>query len=111
MRGLNILTLILLVVGGLCFRLLRDPFARLRRLGVTIAAVLALQFCLGLGNILFQFPVAVATAHNAVGALLLLTLVTLNYYLLTARAAASARPRAASTAAPVRSAEVALGSR
>ena len=68
---------------------MRDPLPGLRRLGVAVACVLAVQFCLGLGNILFQFPVVVATAHNAVGALLLLVMVTLNYQVLTARVAAS----------------------
>lgn len=101
----------LLVVGGLCFRLLRDPRSRLRRLGAGIAVVLTLQFCLGLGNIFFQFPVAVATAHNAVGALLLLTLVTLNYYLLTATAAVPTRSRAEESGAPMRTPEAVLGSR
>ena len=68
-------------------------------MGLVIGSVLAVQFCLGLGNILFQFPVAVATAHNAVGALLLLSMVTLNYYVLTARDAAPA-PRGAGSEQP-----------
>ena len=79
----------LVVVGALCIGLLRSPLRRARRLGVVIGAVLGLQVFLGLGNILFQFPVAVATAHNAGGALLLLTLVTLNYYLVTMRSTAA----------------------
>ncbi len=76
----------LLVVGALCLRLLRDDHTGVRKLGVGIGAVLTVQFLLGLGNILFQFPVWVATAHNAVGALLLLSVITLNYFLRTARA-------------------------
>lgn len=78
----------LLLVGWLSLRLLAAPLAELRSLGKLIAAVLVLQFCLGLGNILFQFPVLVTVSHNAVGALLLLSLVTLAYYLHTAREAA-----------------------
>ena len=89
----------LLVIGALAFRLLRDPFRSLRRMGVVIGSVLAVQFCLGLGNILFQFPVAVATAHNAVGALLLLSMVTLNYRVLSARDTAPA-PRGAGSEQP-----------
>ncbi len=73
----------LFVVGLLALRLRRDAYAPLRRLGNVSLSVLCLQFALGLGNIIFQFPVAVATAHNAVGALLLLTMVTVNFYLLT----------------------------
>ena len=75
----------LLVVGSLCFRLIRSPHEPARRLGMATALVLGVQVLLGLGNIVFQFPVWVATAHNAVGALLLLALVTLNYLLATAR--------------------------
>jgi cytochrome c oxidase assembly protein subunit 15 len=89
----------LLVIGALAYRLLRDPFRGLRRIGLAIACVLTVQFCLGLGNILFQFPVAVATAHNAVGALLLLSMVTLNYQVLTARTAARV-PEAAQNKGP-----------
>jgi cytochrome c oxidase assembly protein subunit 15 len=80
----------LLVVGLLCLRLLRDDHSGVRRLGAVIGAVLGLQLCLGLGNILFQFPVWVATAHNAVGALLLLVVITLNYFLRTAEQKAAA---------------------
>ncbi len=81
----------LLVVGALSLRLLRDPLQALRRLGRAAGTILCLQLLLGLGNIVFQFPVWVATAHNAVGALLLMSVVTVNYYLVTARSAATAR--------------------
>jgi cytochrome c oxidase assembly protein subunit 15 len=76
--------LTLLYVGWLSLGLVRQPVAQLRGFGKIIGAVLALQFCLGLGNIWFKFPLLVTVSHNAVGALLLLTLVTLNYCLLTA---------------------------
>jgi len=76
----------LLYVGWLSLRLLRFPVEKLQGLGRIIAAVLCLQFGLGLGNIFFQFPLVVTVSHNAVGALLLLALVTLNYRLITARA-------------------------
>ena len=55
------------------------------QLAAVIGIVLALQVLLGLGNIVFQFPVSVAVAHNLGGALLLITMVTLNYRLYTAR--------------------------
>ncbi|MEM0955589.1 MAG: COX15/CtaA family protein [Pseudomonadota bacterium] len=73
----------LLVVGFLALRLWRQQALPARRLGAVLASVLALQFLLGLSNIVFHFPVAVATAHNAVGAVLLLVMVTVNYYLVT----------------------------
>lgn len=46
-----------------------------------ILVLLVVQVGLGLSNILFSLPLAVAVAHNAVGALLLLSLITLNYRL------------------------------
>ncbi len=73
----------LLVVGLLSLRLLRSGVAQLVRTGQFIGGVLVLQFVLGLSNIIFHFPLFVTVSHNAVGAFLLLTVVTLNYYLLT----------------------------
>jgi len=46
--------------------------------------VLVLQLLLGIGNVLFALPLAVAVAHNAVGALLLVTLVSIGYRIYTA---------------------------
>jgi cytochrome c oxidase assembly protein subunit 15 len=77
--------LTLVYVGWLCWKLLRSESSLLQGLGKVTGAVLVVQFCLGLGNVFFQFPLIVAVSHNAVGALLLLTLVTLNYRLITAR--------------------------
>ncbi len=74
----------LLYVGWLALSLLRTHSPLLQNLGKVVGGVLLVQFCLGLGNILFQFPLAVTVSHNAVGAFLLLTLVTLNYRLYTA---------------------------
>ena len=44
-------------------------------------ALLVIQLGLGLSNIIWSLPLWVAVAHNAGGALLLLSLVTLNYRL------------------------------
>lgn len=57
--------------------------SRARNQFVIVAVVLALQLLLGIGNIVLHFPLHVTVSHNAVGALLLLTLVTLNYRLFT----------------------------
>lgn len=46
-----------------------------------ILALLVIQLCLGLSNVIWSLPFWVAVAHNAGGALLLLALVTLNYRL------------------------------
>ncbi len=76
----------LLFVGWLSLRVLAAPLANLSRLGKVIGLILLLQFCLGLGNIFFKFPLLATVSHNAVGALLLLSLVTLNYRIYTANA-------------------------
>ena len=74
-----LLTLLMVGASGWCLLRLRAPPAR--RLGGVMLALLAGQFALGLGNVLFHFPLLLAVAHNALGALLLLTLITLNYRL------------------------------
>ncbi|MEP5765491.1 MAG: COX15/CtaA family protein [Halieaceae bacterium] len=75
----------LLFIGWLSLRLMAGPLPQQRQLGKVMAGVLAVQFLLGLGNIFFHFPLLLTVSHNAVGALLLLCLVTLNYYVQTAQ--------------------------
>lgn len=48
-----------------------------RGLGLLIGALLCLQVSLGIGNVLLDLPLAIATAHNGVAALLLLALLAL----------------------------------
>ena len=43
------------------------------------AAVLALQLTLGILNVVLVLPLPVATLHNVVGAVLLLTVIAVNY--------------------------------
>jgi len=84
--------LIVAVLGlWMILRLLRAPEALgLRPWGQALGAVLALQISLGIGNVVLGLPLVVATAHNAVGAALLLVTVAVNYSLHTAtRASAS----------------------
>ncbi len=50
-----------------------------------LLSVLILQLLLGVGNIVLHFPVNVAVAHNLVGAFLLLTMITINHRVFTAR--------------------------
>ncbi|MND00490.1 Heme A synthase [compost metagenome] len=52
----------------------------MRALGVAIAATLALQFSLGVANVLAGLPLWLAAAHNAGAALLLASLVVLSYF-------------------------------
>ena len=65
-----------LFVGGLAIALVRRGAALY---GAALGAVLVLQVGLGIANILAGLPLAVAVAHNAVAALLLVTLVVINF--------------------------------
>jgi cytochrome c oxidase assembly protein subunit 15 len=78
--GAIVVTLVLLLLVA---RLWLTGYALARRMGVVITGVLLLQVGLGVSNILFALPLSVAVAHNAGGALLLLTLVSLNHRLFT----------------------------
>lgn len=50
----------------------------LRRLAILLILLLCLQISLGALNVLWMLPLPIAMAHNAIAALLLLTLITLN---------------------------------
>ena len=76
--GAVLLTLVLL---GLAWQLRKVGMTRLAGL---LLLVLAAQISLGISNVLFGLPLAVAVAHNAGGAVLLLTLVLVNYHARTA---------------------------
>lgn len=81
--------LVALVLGVLAWRLWRTPPSwHLAPLGITLAAVLLLQLMLGIANVVFSLPLVVATAHNAVAAVLLLVMVTINYSVRAARTSA-----------------------
>lgn len=66
---------VLLVVGALAWRLYRVGSA----LAAPLAGVLATQILLGILNVVLVLPLSVATAHNLVGAVLLLGVVAVNY--------------------------------
>jgi cytochrome c oxidase assembly protein subunit 15 len=63
----------------------RGGSGRYRRFGTVVALVLALQVALGVSNVLFQLPLAVAVAHNFVALVLLQVLAALIYSLLQER--------------------------
>ena len=67
-----------LVVGWTAYRTLR--MRALRPIGWLLAALLGTQFSLGVANVLAGLPLAVADAHNAGAALLLGSLVVLNFF-------------------------------
>ena len=56
-------------------------YKRFRNLLKVVAALLTLQVILGISNVLFSIPMAIAVAHNGVAVLLLLSLVTLVHYM------------------------------
>jgi cytochrome c oxidase assembly protein subunit 15 len=66
---------VLSVLGLLVLRLLLDP--TLRREGALLGVLLFTQIALGILNVLLYLPLANAVAHNAVGALLLATMLWL----------------------------------
>lgn len=66
---------VLAVVGALAWRLMQFN----KSLALLVAGILVVQLLLGTLNVVWSLPLAVATAHNGVGALLLLALVTVNF--------------------------------
>ncbi|MCL5255563.1 MAG: COX15/CtaA family protein [Gammaproteobacteria bacterium] len=71
-----------LVLGFLLFKLWAQAQTQLfKNSAFVITALLVVQLALGVSNVVFSLPLAVAVAHNAVGALLLIALVGLNYNL------------------------------
>jgi len=68
-----------LVVSVLLLGLVGLLFSRQWRCVYIIAILLPLQICLGIMNVLFELPVAVAVSHTFVAALLLLSVITLVY--------------------------------
>ncbi len=73
--GAMLVTVVLLI---LAWHLQRGGHGRLAGL---LVLALGMQISLGVSNVLLHLPLAVAVAHNAGGALLLLTLVLVNYRL------------------------------
>lgn len=76
--GAVVITAVLLLLGMRLLR--RGPSAFWKRYGVAVIAALALQVSLGLLTVKLQLPLLLAAAHNGGAALLLLTLVSLNYF-------------------------------
>ena len=64
---------VLLVAGALAIRLGRTP------LGWSLGAVLVVQLALGIANVVFALPLAVAVLHNAGAAVLLLVVISVTH--------------------------------
>lgn len=69
----------LMVVGIGVAVFMQSTHTRLRRSALVVGLLLVVQLCLGLANVWFYLPLGVAVAHNGVAALLLLSIVTLNF--------------------------------
>jgi cytochrome c oxidase assembly protein subunit 15 len=68
-----------LIVGSFAVALWRVP--GMGHLGLLLAVVLSAQIAIGIGNVIFSLPLILATAHNAGAAILLVTLVVINFAL------------------------------
>jgi cytochrome c oxidase assembly protein subunit 15 len=75
--------IVALVVG--MFSLILIGKSETRRLGLVLLGILSLQISLGIMNVVLLLPLPVAVAHNMVAALLLLTMVTINFEFYRAR--------------------------
>ncbi len=69
----------------LAISMLRQQTAVISNSAKALIGVLCLQVALGLGNVYFHFPVSVAVAHNIVGAILLIVMITVLYKVHTAQ--------------------------
>ncbi len=74
---------VVLVSLVVAIKMLATGVAQLKTWLAIIGAILLLQIILGITNIVADLPLAVAVAHNGVGALLLISVVTLLYRLYT----------------------------
>jgi len=81
----TVAVLLLLSIYALCTKV---P-ASVRRWAKVLSVLILAQFALGVSNVLFTLPLAVATAHNGGAALCLLTVVALLYSL---RSGSAVRP-------------------
>lgn len=72
------------VLGGLAYAAYKSR--GLRGFAVALSGALLLQVALGISNVLAMLPLALAVAHNAGAALLLVTVVMLNFALIKASA-------------------------
>jgi len=78
--GALVVTVILIIFG---WSLLKLNSSDAKRWTTIMWAVLFLQIILGLSNVYFSLPLAVAVAHNGIGALLLIVVVTINFKIFT----------------------------
>jgi cytochrome c oxidase assembly protein subunit 15 len=69
-----------LVAAAAVLALAARAYRLVPRLSLALALVVALQFALGVANVLFSLPLPLAAAHNAGAALLIGALVVINFF-------------------------------
>jgi len=67
----------------LIYQLFGQNRPRFTAAALKVSALLLLQLILGVSNVLFSLPLVIAVAHNVVAALLLVSILHVNYLLLT----------------------------
>lgn len=77
--------LTLFSVFWLVWLLLKSSNPNIRRFSYALTAIVAIQFLLGISNVLFQLPLGIAVAHNFVALCLLACLLSLMFMLKNAR--------------------------
>jgi len=69
-----------LVALAMVFGLAARSWPVLPRLSLALALIVLTQFVLGVSNVFFSLPLPLAAAHNAGAALLIVTLVVINFF-------------------------------
>ena len=82
-----LITTVVMILLIMKLRTTEYPLSRIWAGRLTL--ILIVQLLLGISNVVFALPLAVAVLHNAVGALLLVKLAALNYLIRTGLANAS----------------------
>lgn len=81
MHRVGALVTFLYITAMAIYILCKEQNAALRNIATVALIVLFAQIFLGISNVVWMLPLPVSVAHNGVAALLLLTMVTLNYAL------------------------------
>jgi cytochrome c oxidase assembly protein subunit 15 len=76
--GALIVTIYLLFLTGWIHYKMKS-FHLLKKVMTITFSVLIIQLCLGISNVLFSLPLAIAIAHNLCAAILLVCMITLNF--------------------------------
>ncbi|MFT5880084.1 MAG: cytochrome c oxidase assembly protein subunit 15 [Moritella sp.] len=71
---------LLYLLSAACLLLKHRPTKKIKMVAIILILILFLQVSLGVANVYFQLPIAVAVAHNLVAALLLITLIALLWF-------------------------------